>query len=58
MFFKNKKIQIGGKKEHGKFNTSDVTISGVMLQAWQNPRRHNAHPGPSLNLLATTTYRP
>lgn len=31
---------------------------GVMLQAWQNPRRHNTHPGPSLNLLATITSRP
>lgn len=31
---------------------------GVMLQAWQNPRRHNTHPGPSLNLLATITCRP
>lgn len=30
---------------------------GVMLQAWQNPRRHNTHPGLSLNLLATITCR-
>lgn len=56
--FQNKKTQIGGKKEHGKFNSSGVTISVVMLEAWQNPRRHNTHPGPSLNLLATKTCRP
>lgn len=35
-----------------------IAISVVMLEAWQNPRRHNTHPGPSLNLLATKTCRP
>lgn len=47
MFFKNKKIQIRGKKEHGKFNSSGVTILGVMLQAqyllWAQPNPAGYH---------------